>query len=147
MAVSGPTCQHRQKGPSGTADRGGADQQPAAGVVSGRDPEVNAGSIYEVLLEATVVIVSGRLYVDSDTRDEYVAACLEVIEQARAAPGCLDFVLSVDPIEADRINVYEQWESDAHLHDFRSAGPELDQAAALRRAQVMKYRVSCVEPA
>jgi quinol monooxygenase YgiN len=96
-------------------------------------------------VEAILIIVSGKLYVEPDARDEYLAGCLDVIEQARAAPGCLDFVLASDPIEPDRINVYEQWESDAHLDRFRGAGPESDQVAAIRDAQVVKYRISSSE--
>ncbi|MEV1289499.1 antibiotic biosynthesis monooxygenase family protein [Micromonospora sp. NPDC049679] len=92
-----------------------------------------------------MIIVSGRLYVSSDTRDKYLAGCRTVIEQARAAPGCLDFVLSADPIEPDRINAYEQWESDAHLEQFRGAGPEPDQEAEIHDAHVAKHRISSTE--
>jgi quinol monooxygenase YgiN len=96
-------------------------------------------------MEALLIIVSGKLYVDPDVRDKYLAGCLDVMEQARATPGCLDFVLAADPIEPNRINVYERWESDAHLHRFRDAGPEPEQTAAIRDAQVAKYRVSSSE--
>lgn len=92
-----------------------------------------------------MLIVSGRLYVDPHTRDGYLAGCRAVIEQARVAPGCLDFVLSADPLDPARINVYEQWESDTHLARFRGAGPEPEQQAAIRDAQVAKYRISAVE--
>jgi len=34
-----------------------------------------------------------------------------------------DFVVSADPLEPDRVNVYEQWESDAELEAFRGEGP------------------------
>ena len=93
-----------------------------------------------------MIIISGKLYVDAATRTGYLAGCVAVMEQARAAPGCLDFVLTADPIEPDRINVYEQWQSDADLDTFRGAGPDADQAAAILRAEVRKYRVSSVEP-
>jgi quinol monooxygenase YgiN len=92
-----------------------------------------------------LIIVSGKLYVDPTARGEYLAACSDVIGQARTAPGCLDFVLSADPIEPDRINVYEQWESDADLDRFRGAGPAPEQTAQIRDARVMKYRVSSTE--
>lgn len=92
-----------------------------------------------------MIIVSGKLYVDPESRGEYLASCLSVIEQARAASGCLDFVLSADPIESDRINVYERWESDAHVEQFRGSGPEPDQAAKIRDAQVSKYRIASTE--
>jgi quinol monooxygenase YgiN len=92
-----------------------------------------------------VIIVAGNLRVDPAIRDEYLADCLTVIEQARATPGCLDFVLSPDPIEPSRINVFEQWESDAHLERFRGEGPEPDQAAKIHDIHVVTYRVSPAE--
>lgn len=92
-----------------------------------------------------MLIVSGKLYVDPDARDGYLAGCLPVIEQARAAPGCLDFALSADPIEPGRINVYEQWESDAQLERFRGSGPDAGQTAAIRDARVEKHRISSTE--
>ncbi|WP_060891479.1 putative quinol monooxygenase [Streptomyces europaeiscabiei] len=92
-----------------------------------------------------MIIVAGKLYVDPDTRGDYLAGCDRVVEQARASAGCLDFVLAADPIEADRINVYERWQSDADLTKFRVAGPEPEQAAAIRDADVRKYHVSAVE--
>ncbi|WP_233521353.1 putative quinol monooxygenase [Streptomyces triticagri] len=65
--------------------------------------------------------------------------------QARAADGCLDFALSADLLDPDRINVYERWESDETLARFRGAGPTGDQAAKIRDAEVSKYRISGVE--
>lgn len=38
---------------------------------------------------------------------------------ARAAPGCLDFAQSADPLDAGRINIFERWESAADLEAFR----------------------------
>ncbi|MGW0841480.1 putative quinol monooxygenase [Streptomyces sp. NPDC002787] len=92
-----------------------------------------------------MIIVAGKLYVDPDTRDAYLAGCAHVVEQARATAGCLDFALTADPIEPDRINVYERWQSDTELTNFRDAGPEPEQTAAIRNADVSKYRISAVE--
>ena len=94
-----------------------------------------------------MIIISGRLYVAADARDDYVAGCRSVIEQARAASGCLDFVLSADPIEPDRINVYEQWESEAELEQFRGSGPDQEQAALIRDAHVSRHQISSSGPA
>ncbi|MFC4470519.1 putative quinol monooxygenase [Streptomyces xiangluensis] len=92
-----------------------------------------------------MIIIAGKLYVDAAARDAYLAGCSKVIEQARAAPGCLDFALSADMIEANRINVYERWETDEDLERFRGAGPEPEQAAQIRDAAVSRYRISGVE--
>ncbi|PSK93626.1 antibiotic biosynthesis monooxygenase [Murinocardiopsis flavida] len=92
-----------------------------------------------------MLIVSGRLYVDPQARGDYLAGCRAIIEAARAAPGCLDFVLAADPLDPARINVYERWESDADLDRFRGAGPDPGQQADIRDASVAKYRISATE--
>ncbi|MFD7661519.1 putative quinol monooxygenase [Streptomyces sp. NPDC059788] len=100
-----------------------------------------------------MIIVSGRLHVAPDAREAYLSACEGVVEQARKAPGCLDFVLSADRLEPGRINVYERWESDAHVEKFRSGeggspgDSEPGRAAAVLDADVRKYRISGVEAA
>lgn len=92
-----------------------------------------------------MIIVSGKIYVDDDARDSYVAGCRVVIEQARVAPGCLDFTIAADPLEPGRINVYEVWESDEDVEAFRGSGPSDEQQAEIRDASVARYRISSVE--
>ena len=52
-----------------------------------------------------MLIVSGSLYVDPSTRQDYLESCRVVIDLARQTPGCLDFHLSADPVEPGRVNV------------------------------------------
>ena len=92
-----------------------------------------------------MLIVAGSLYVDPDQRDAYLADCVEVVRQARSAPGCVDFAISADLVEPGRINVYERWESDAQLLDFRGSGPSGEQTVAIRGAEVHRYLISGVE--
>lgn len=92
--------------------------------------------------EHHVIIVAGKLYVAADARDAYLTDCLETIQLARAAPGCLDFQLAADPLEADRVNVYEAWESVEALAAFRGSGPSSSQAAQIRSAQVSQHEVA-----
>lgn len=92
-----------------------------------------------------MIIIAGKLWVDAADRDAYLAGCSSIVEQARAAVGCLDFALSADSIEPDRINVYERWETDEDLVRFRDAGPAPEPAAQIRDAEVSKYRISGVE--
>ncbi|WP_436762854.1 putative quinol monooxygenase [Streptosporangium sp. V21-05] len=94
-----------------------------------------------------MIIVSGRLSVDPAARDAYLRDCVSVVEQARASSGCLDFALSADLVEADRINVYERWESEESLDAFRASGPSDDQTAAIRDAEVTRYQISGSGPA
>lgn len=99
----------------------------------------------EGLQEAFVIIIAGQLRVDPGDRDRYVAECVAVVQQARTAPGCLDFAITADTAEPDRSDVYERWESDAHLLEFRGSGPDAGQAARILDAEVRKYRVSATE--
>jgi quinol monooxygenase YgiN len=89
-----------------------------------------------------MIIVSGSLRVDPTDRAAYIEGCREVVVAARAAVGCLDFHLSADPLEPDRINVYEQWESVAAVEAFRGSGPDADQAAVIRSAAVDEHEVA-----
>jgi quinol monooxygenase YgiN len=54
------------------------------------------------------IIVSGSLRVDPAERDAYLEARVPILEHARDAPGCLDFSLSADLLDAGRVNVYER---------------------------------------
>jgi quinol monooxygenase YgiN len=89
-----------------------------------------------------MIIVSGPIHVEPDQRDEYLTGCRTVIEQARQAPGCLDFHLSPDPLEPGRINVFEQWESVEAVEAFRGSGPSDEQGAAIRSAAVFQHEVA-----
>ena len=89
-----------------------------------------------------MIIVSGFLRVDPARRTTYLEDCDEVIRAARSAPGCLDFHLSADPIEADRINIFEQWDSVESVETFRGAGPSNDQQATITEARVMQHEIA-----
>jgi quinol monooxygenase YgiN len=89
-----------------------------------------------------MIIVSGFLTVHADQRAAYLDASHQVIRAARAAPGCLDFHLSADPIVTDRINIFEQWESVESVEAFRGSGPSSDQQAAVIGASVMQHEIA-----
>ena len=93
-----------------------------------------------------MIIVSGRIHVDPADRDAYLDGCRTVIEQARQAPGCVDFHLAADPIEADRINVFERWETVQAVERFRGAGPSPEQAATIRDAAVIQFEIVSSTP-
>lgn len=93
-----------------------------------------------------MVIVAGHLIVDPDERESYLAGCVDVVEQARRAPGCLDFAISADLLDAGRIDIFERWESQAAVEAFRGQGPSDDQSAMIRSASVSEYDVADVRP-
>ena len=87
------------------------------------------------------VIVAGHLIVDPSQRDDYLSGCVDVVLQARATAGCLDFALSADFIDAGRINILERWESQAAVEAFRGSGVGGEQGAAILAASVAEYDV------
>jgi len=91
-----------------------------------------------------VVIVAGHIVVDPEQRDSYLAGCVAVVEQARRAPGCLDFAITADLLDPSRIDIFERWESQTAVETFRGAGPSDDQAAAMLSASVAEYDVADV---
>jgi quinol monooxygenase YgiN len=92
------------------------------------------------------IIVSGTLHVDPAQRAAYLQARVPILEHARRAPGCLDFSLSADLLDAGRINVYERWRSREDLLAYRAGdGPELDDSIALTAAEVELHHVSASE--
>jgi len=94
----------------------------------------------------TVIIIAGTLRVDPADRDRYLRAVAPATKMARQAPGCLDFAQSPDPIEPDRINIFERWESDKHLVTFRALPGDTEVTVPpLLGAEVRKYRIEAVE--
>ncbi|MFD1812984.1 putative quinol monooxygenase [Rhodococcus gannanensis] len=89
-----------------------------------------------------MVIVAGHIVVRPEDRDRYLDSCAPVVEQARAATGCLDFAIAADLVDAGRINVFEKWESVSAVEKFRGSGPGDDQGAMIVSASVAEYDVT-----
>ncbi|WP_342215942.1 antibiotic biosynthesis monooxygenase family protein, partial [Nocardia cyriacigeorgica] len=84
-----------------------------------------------------MLIVAGYLRVTD--RDRYLEACREVVEQAREAPGCLDFTLGADLLEPDRVNVYERWTNRAAVEVFRGEGTSGELDIQITAADVREF--------
>ena len=89
-----------------------------------------------------MLIVAGHLRVRESDRDRYVADCVEAVAAARNAEGCLDFALSADPIDADRVNVFERWRTQEALRAFRGDGPDGELRTRILEANVSEYTVA-----
>ena len=89
-----------------------------------------------------MVIVAGHLTVEPQQRDAYLADCAAVVDMARGAAGCLDFAISADLVEPDRINIFERWESQAAVEAFRGSGPSEEQSVAMLSASVAEYDIA-----
>ena len=93
-----------------------------------------------------MIIVSGRIHVRPDARPEFLSSSLDAVAQARQSRGCRDFVVAADPIEPDRVNVYEEWESEEALLAFRGGGPGEDLTSSIVRADVSRHVVASSGP-
>ncbi len=91
-----------------------------------------------------MVIVAGHVVVDPQQRESYLVDCVNVVEQARRAPGCLDFSITADLVDSGRIVIFERWESQAAVEAFRGSGPSNEQSAAILAASVAEYDVADV---
>ena len=92
-----------------------------------------------------MIIIAGHLRTAAGDRNRYLDAVADVAVLARRADGCLDFVQAPDPLDPERIHIFERWETDDDVERFRtSGGPELD-LPPLLSAAVHKYRIAAVE--
>jgi quinol monooxygenase YgiN len=89
-----------------------------------------------------MVIVAGHLVLDPRQRETYLEGCRDVVDQARRAPGCLDFAVTADLLDPSRVDIFERWESKAAVDAFRGSGPSDEQASAVISATVVEYDVT-----
>ena len=89
-----------------------------------------------------MIIVAGWLRVDQQQRQEYLDACRPVIEATRLVPVCMDFYLTADPLEDDRINVFERRKDVDSVKRFRGSGPSGEQQAVIIEAQIHQHDIA-----
>ena len=88
-----------------------------------------------------MIIVAGHLRVAAADRDAFVVQSGEAVRLARNAPGCHDFAVSADPVDPERVNVYERWADPAALRAFRGDGPGDELGALIVSVEVAEYEV------
>lgn len=86
-----------------------------------------------------MIIIAGHLLVDAAVRDEFVAAHRELVTRARAFPGCLDLAITADPVQPDRVNTFELWQSTEALTAWRAVAAAPDLGHRIRAATVKRY--------
>ena len=87
------------------------------------------------------IIVAGQIDVAPGQRQRFLDGSLDAMRHARVTAGCEDFVVAADPLDEDRVNVFEVWHSRPALLAFRDAGPDDDLSALIVRARVREYEV------
>lgn len=93
-----------------------------------------------------MLIITGHVRVDAAKRDNYVAQHADLVRRAREAPGCLDIAITADPVDPERVNNLERWDSKEHLDAWRKVarGPRL--FGQIVAGDVRMYEVAKEEP-
>jgi quinol monooxygenase YgiN len=72
-----------------------------------------------------VLIVAGAFDVVPEEREEFLSRRHESMVRTRGEKGCLEYVLSADPVDPARVVLFERWEDqsafDGHMAGLKSA--------------------------
>ena len=98
-----------------------------------------------------MLIIAGTFEVDPARRDEFIAGREAGMRESRAEAGCIDYVMSADPIEPGRVYLFERWESKEHLapHLARisaSPPPSDTPPVPMLSVDVQQYEIASVGP-
>ncbi len=90
-----------------------------------------------------MIIIAGYTHMDADKRDSAVKSFKGMVERARAYDGCLDFSISADAVDPERVNLFECWRDQATLDAWRKVarGPRVKS----REVAVSLYRTEKAE--
>jgi len=72
-----------------------------------------------------MLIVAGHFDVEPAQRDEFLAGRADAMRTTRAEGGCLEYVMSADPVDPTRVMLFERWADqaafDAHMEGIKTA--------------------------
>jgi quinol monooxygenase YgiN len=88
------------------------------------------------------LIVAGKLTIKPGLRDKFIDKSREAMLLARENDACEDFSVSPDPIDRNRVNIFEKWRSRSALESFRDSGPEGDVFSLVHSFEVNEYEVN-----
>ncbi|WP_372737194.1 putative quinol monooxygenase [Neptunomonas sp.] len=88
------------------------------------------------------IIVAGKLTIKSNFRDEFIEKSRQAILLARNDDACEDFSVSPDPVDLNRVNIFEKWKTRQALDAFRKSGPENDMFSLVESFDVREYDIS-----
>ena len=97
------------------------------------------------------IVIAGEVDFPPANRDAALAGAQDLIALALAEPGCRHYAWSLDPHDAGRVHVFEEWDSAAELA-AHLAGPAYAGMLAhlggfsILAAATRKYRVDLIEP-
>ena len=93
-----------------------------------------------------MVIVGGWFEVDPNERDAFVAERVGSMRRSRAEGGCIEYVIAADPVDSERVVLFERWASqadlDAHLARSSQAPPSDSPSVRPTAMSISVYDVS-----
>lgn len=84
-----------------------------------------------------MIIIAGYTRTDPEKRDTAVEAFRGMVERARAYDGCLDFSISSDAVDPERVNLFECWRDQATLDAWRKIAGTLAKKPRARPREVV----------
>ena len=85
-----------------------------------------------------MIIIAGHTITEARKRDAAVEAFADMVARARKYDGCLDFSISADSVDPERINVMECWRDQQSLNAWRKVAKPPKFVA--RETRVKLYR-------
>ncbi|MEP7454946.1 antibiotic biosynthesis monooxygenase family protein [Phyllobacterium sp. SB3] len=89
-----------------------------------------------------MLIIAGHYSVSPERRQSYIDAFADLVQRARAYPGCIDLAISADPIDPSRVNMIEIWESDEVLKAWRKICNPPKTGVRMHNINVQKHYIS-----
>lgn len=98
-----------------------------------------------------MLIVAGTFEVVPDQRDAFIASRTAQMRESRAETGCLDYVMCADPVEANRVYLFERWETSedlaVHIQRLRALPPSSDPLWVVPiSSDVQQFEIGSVGP-
>jgi len=62
-----------------------------------------------------MIVIAGTITFDPEKAEQMLASATTLMEATRAEEGCLDYVMTPDPLIPGLLNIFERWEDEEHL--------------------------------
>ena len=94
-----------------------------------------------------MLIIAGTFEVEPERRADFLAGHHATMLRSQSEPGCLDYVMSADPLDTRIVRLFERWTSKddlaAHIEAL-AATPRADDAVSVLASDVVQYEISAV---
>ena len=68
-----------------------------------------------------MIVIAGTITFDPDKAEQMLVSAATLMEATRAEEGCLDYVMTADPLIPGLLRLFERWENEEHLEAHMGA--------------------------